>query len=190
MNNFITIVSGLPRSGTSMMMKMLEAGGLEVVTDDIRKPDEDNPKGYYEFEQVKQIKEDQSWLPKCEGKVVKMVSRLLLDLPEEYEYKIIFMRRAMEEILASQRKMLERSGKEAPSAEDDTEMSRLFNQHLQHVEQWMERQPNVDYIYVNYNATIQEPGKTAGKVIDFLDDNLDQSKMAGVVDTNLYRQRK
>ena len=110
-NNNITIVSGLPRSGTSMMMKMLEAGGLEAVTDEIRKADEDNPKGYYEFEKVKKIKEDSSWLEDVKGKVVKMVSMLLYDLPSDYSYKIIFMRREMNEILASQTKMLGRKGK-------------------------------------------------------------------------------
>ncbi|MBS1271532.1 MAG: hypothetical protein MAGBODY4_00664 [Candidatus Marinimicrobia bacterium] len=188
--NSIVIVSGLPRSGTSMMMKMLEAGGLEVVTDDIRKADEDNPKGYYEFEQVKQIKDDQSWLPGCQGKVVKMVSRLLLDLPENWDYKIIFMRRKLEEILASQRKMLERSGKRAPSKEEDAEMAALFERHLDHVDQWMEQQSNADFIHVSYNKTIRSPQETAEKVTAFLGRDLDVEKMLTVVDTNLYRQRK
>ena len=100
----VNIVSGLPRSGTSMMMKMLEAGGIEPLIDHIRKADIDNPKGYYEFERVKQIKEDQEWLDDAVGKVVKMVSMLLLDLPPGYNYKIVFTRREMKEILASQRK--------------------------------------------------------------------------------------
>jgi hypothetical protein len=85
--NTVNIVSGLPRSGTSMMMKMLEAGGMEALTDNIRKADIDNPKGYYEFERVKQIKEDQAWLDDAKGRAVKMVSMLLLDLPEGYNYK-------------------------------------------------------------------------------------------------------
>jgi len=112
MTEIITIVSGLPRSGTSMMMNMLEKGGMEALTDNIRKADEDNPKGYFEFEKVKKIKEDSSWLEKTRGKVFKMVSMLLYELPLTYKYRIIFMKRDMDEMLSSQRKMLEREGKE------------------------------------------------------------------------------
>ena len=109
-SEFMAIVSGLPRSGTSMMMQMLEAGGMEVLTDGIRQANEDNPRGYYEFERVKQIKEDPGWLEEAQGKVVKMVSMLLFDLPAGYRYRIVFMRREMREILTSQRVMLERLG--------------------------------------------------------------------------------
>ena len=90
-DQIIKIVSGLPRSGTSLMMQMLDSGGMEVVTDNIRTADVDNPKGYYEFERVKKIKEDSSWLKDTRGKVFKMVSMLLYDLPSDEEYKIIFM---------------------------------------------------------------------------------------------------
>src|SRR5262245_12295550 len=106
----ITIVSGLPRSGTSMMMSMLEAGGLGALTDGIRAADEDNPKGYYEFERVKKIKQDTAWLADAKGRVVKMISQLLLDLPAAYQYRIIFMRRNIDEILASQKQMMVRRG--------------------------------------------------------------------------------
>ena len=116
----ITIVSGLPRSGTSMMMKMLEAGGMPVLTDSWRSADEDNPKGYYEFERVKQIKTDQAWLPQAQGKVVKMISELLQYLPPIYCYRVIFMRRKLEETLASQRQMLQRRGEPAPVVSDES----------------------------------------------------------------------
>jgi hypothetical protein len=107
----IVVVSGLPRSGTSMMMKMLEAGGIPVLTDYEREADEDNPKGYFEFERVKNLKDgDDAWLPQAKGKVVKVIAALLTDLPSSYEYEVIFMRRAMPEILASQRQMLIRRG--------------------------------------------------------------------------------
>ena len=108
--NPITIVSGLPRSGTSMMMGMLEAGGMAVLTDHVRTADEDNPRGYYEFERVKQIEHDQAWLPEAHGKVVKMIAALLKHLPPGYRYKIIFLQRHLEEVLASQRRMLVRRG--------------------------------------------------------------------------------
>src|SRR5947209_18564630 len=118
MNSEIVIVSGLPRSGTSLMMQMLEAGGLEVVTDGIRAADTDNPRGYYEFERVKKIKTDAAWLPGARGKAVKMVSQLLYDLPAGEAYRILFMDRDLDEVLASQEKMLARLGRSAaPSAE-------------------------------------------------------------------------
>ena len=129
----ITVVSGLPRSGTSLMMSMLEAGGLPPLTDDIRQADEDNPKGYYEYEHVKKLKEDAAWLADARGKSVKIISALLMQLPAAYTYKVVFMRRNMREILASQRHMLVRRG-EAGDPIGDEEMSALFNRHLQQVE--------------------------------------------------------
>ena len=127
MNQTITIVSGLPRSGTSLMMQMLDSGGMEVVTDNIRPPDEDNPKGYYEFEKAKKIKEDPSWLKDMRGKAFKIVSMLLYDLPADEKYKVIFMKRNMDEILSSQNKMLERLGQ---NPNPDDEMGELFAKHL------------------------------------------------------------
>lgn len=103
--DLITIVSGLPRSGTSMMMSMLEAGGMDVLTDGIRGADEDNPRGYYEFERVKQIEHDKGWLSDARGKAVKMVAALLKYLPPEYQYQVVFVRRNMDEVLASQRRI-------------------------------------------------------------------------------------
>src|SRR5438132_4951320 len=108
MHSEITIVSGLPRSGTSLMMQMLDNGGIEVVTDNIRTADTDNPRGYYEYEQVKKIKEEKSWLPQTRGKAFKMVSQLLYELPANEGYRIIFMQRDLDEMLLSQEKMLKR----------------------------------------------------------------------------------
>ena len=109
-NKFITIVSGLPRSGTSMMMRMLEAGGMPVITDNLRTADDDNPRGYFEFEPAKKTKDDPSWLNAAEGKAVKMIYKLLYDLPDRLEYRVLIMRRNMQEVLTSQRKMLDRMG--------------------------------------------------------------------------------
>jgi len=127
--DFVTIVSGLPRSGTSMMMRMLDKGGLPVLADSIRVADEDNPRGYYEFEPVKKTAEDASWLEDAEGRVVKMVYRLLYDLPSNRRYRVIFMRRHMDEILASQKKMLVRKGM-ADNVPPDEEIAALFNSQL------------------------------------------------------------
>src|SRR5512134_2763803 len=147
----ITIVSGLPRSGTSMMMKLLEAGGLPPVTDNIRSADEDNPKGYYEFERVKQLtKGDVAWLPDAQGKAVKVIAALLPHLPAGYHYRVIFMQRAMPEVLASQRQMLIRRGEDPDKIPDDV-LAKLFEKHLKQVNDWVGRQPNVERLDVNYN---------------------------------------
>ncbi len=185
----VTIVSGLPRSGTSMMMRMLEAGGLEVLTDNVRKADDDNPDGYYELERVKQVKNDRAWLEDAKGKVVKMVSALLIELPPTYTYKVVFMRRKMEEILASQRQMLVRQGKPAQSADDDR-MAAMFEKHLRQMEAWIEQQPNMDVIYVPYNELLQHPLEYAKPVNEFLGSRLDTEAMVKIVNPALYRQRK
>ncbi len=139
MDNTITIVSGPPRSGTSMMMKLLEAGGMDIVTDNIRKANEDNPHGYYEYEKVKEIKEDTSWLKETRGKTFKMISQLLYDLPSNESYKVIFMQRNMNEILASQKKMLERMGNSEGGISDE-EMGKFFNKHLSKALEWLDEQ--------------------------------------------------
>lgn len=184
----IVVVSGLPRSGTSMMMKMLEAGGMPVLTDYIRTADEDNPKGYYEFERVKQIEQDQDWLPDAQGKVVKMIAALVKHLPAEYAYKVVFMRRGIEEILASQRQMLIRRGEPTDTISDER-MGELFRRHVVQIEAWLAEQPNMDVIYVEYGSILDEPLKQANRLNDFLDGALDVTKMAEVVDPSLYRQR-
>ena len=141
----IVVVSGLPRSGTSMMMNMLKAGGISLLTDDFRKPDEENPKGYYEFKRVKQLKEDASWLEKAEGKAVKVISYLLEHLPEEYDYGIIFMERKIEEVLASQRKMIEQRGETDNKVSDET-MAKLFEKHLKEVGEMLKSRTNMKTI--------------------------------------------
>ena len=185
----IAIVSGLPRSGTSMMMRMLEAGGVPVLTDRIRTADADNPEGYYEFERVKQIEEDKAWLPDAEGKVVKMIAALLKHLPPEYRYHVILMRRKIEEVLASQREMLVRRG-EPTDAVPDERMAELFAKHVAQVETWLAEQPNFKILYVDYGEVLAEPLAQAERVSQFLDCALDIEKMAGVVDPALYRQRR
>lgn len=188
-NETITIVSGLPRSGTSMMMKMLEAGGLEALTDNIRTADEDNPKGYFEFERVKQIENDKAWLEDARGRVVKLISALLKHLPPSYNYKVIFMRRAMPEILASQRQMLIRRGEPADAVPDD-KMAAMFEKHVAQVESWLAAQPNIQTLYVSYNEVIKDPQSHAELVNKFLGNTLKVDAMVGVADAALYRQRR
>lgn len=185
----VVVVSGLPRSGTSMMMKMLEAGGLPVLVDHVREPDEDNPKGYYEFERVKQIEHDQAWLQEAQGRAVKMVSELLKHLPDGYDYKVVFMRRKMDEILASQKKMLARQGKPTDQVSNE-KLAALFEKHLGQIKAWVARQPNVDVLYVSYNEILSAPREEIRRVNRFLGDALDEEAMVGVIDRSLYRQRK
>ncbi len=185
----IVVVSGLPRSGTSMMMKMLEAGGLPVLADHRRQADADNPKGYYEFERVKQLdKGDKAWVAEAQGKAVKVISALLEHLPPDYQYRIIFMHRAMEEVLASQRKMLEHRG-EANDQVSDEELARLFEKHLAKVQGWLRSQPHFAVLDVNYNAMLAAPRPQIQAINTFLGGILDEEKMAAIVDPNLYRNR-
>jgi hypothetical protein len=187
MNDVITIVSGLPRSGTSMMMRMLEAGGMDVAVDNIREADEDNPKGYYELEKVKDIKNDYSWLDNVQGKVVKMVSMLLYELPSTRDYNIIFMQRDIGEILASQRTMLQRKGNRSDI--NDEEMGKLFNRHLEEIENWLAGQKNIHVLYINYKDVIEDPCKIVHVINHFLNKALNIEKMVETVDGLLYRQR-
>ncbi|MCP4372110.1 MAG: sulfotransferase [Deltaproteobacteria bacterium] len=188
-NDPVVIVSGLPRCGTSMMMQMLAAGGIPIVTDHIRKPDQDNPRGYYEYEKVKQIKKDASWIKKCRGKTFKMVSALLYYLPQNERFKVIFMQRDMNEMLASQDAMLQRLERKTDDS-SNAEMLDRFQKHIREVEKWLEEQKNIEVIYIRHNEVIQGPHECAKLVSRFLEDKLDTVRMAGVIEKPLYRNRR
>jgi len=189
-DEFITVVSGLPRSGTSMMMKMLEAGGIPPITDELREADEDNPKGYYEFERVKQMDQgDTGWVVGSRGKVIKVISALLKHLPSGEQYRVVFVRRNMPEILASQRKMLIRRG-EDPDKMDDAQMAMLFEKHLKQIDEWLKAQPNFRVLYVHYSDVLADPRPQIAKINEFLGSNLNIQAMAEAVDPQLYRNRQ
>lgn len=184
----VIVVSGLPRSGTSMMMRMLAAGGLSILTDEQRRPDDDNPNGYFELEVVKHLREGSSaWLKEANGKVVKVISSLLEFLPGEYRYKIVFMERDFQETLASQKKMLDHRGQE--SRLSDEEMAQQFQTHLAAMKPWLVRQPNMDVLYVNYNTLMAEPEPLCDRIVSFLGLPLDLAQMLAVPDKQLYRNR-
>ncbi|CAN5386711.1 hypothetical protein BH09PLA1_BH09PLA1_23540 [soil metagenome] len=185
----IVIVSGLPRSGTSVMMQMIHAGGMPALADGLRAADEDNPRGYFEFERVKQIKTDKAWLNDARGKVVKMVHLLLLDLPPDNEYRVVFLRRDLEEVLASQKKMLARSGR-AGAALADAQMKSIYTQQIEKVFAWMRQQPNVKFIEIHYRDLIEKPAEQAAAINAFLGGAQDEAKMIAAVDPSLYRNRK
>lgn len=181
----ITIVSGLPRSGTSLMMQMLDKGGVEILTDEKRKADDSNPKGYYEYEPVMSLHKNNDWLDKAKNKGLKVVAPLLKNLNPEFRYKVIFMRRDLAEILRSQQIMI---GKDP-----DTFSIKFYNAYqrqLNTIEKWKQREPNIELIYLNYTDVLDNPKESAEKIESFLGVSLDQIAMAKCVDKSLYRNRK
>ncbi len=189
-NNIITIVSGLPRSGTSMIMKMLDHGKMPLLIDNIRKPDVDNPKGYYEFERVKDLDHDNTWLEMARGKAVKIVSPLLqhLIIDKTFRYKIIFMLRNLDEIIVSQKKMADRLNQ----ADDRIRYNILKQSYTRHIEEvrcWLEQNENIDFMYLNYKDVICNPIPTSEDINTFLELNLNTREMSMVVDNLLYRQQ-
>lgn len=185
----ITIVSGLPRSGTSMMMSMLKAGGLDVLADGIRIADEDNPKGYFEDERVKDLEgmEDKSWVAEARGKVLKVISFLLKDLPEGNTYLVIFMRRNLDEIITSQNKMIAHRG--AKDTTDDEAMKGLYRSDIARARVLSQRNRQFRMLEVHYTDVINDPVSVATRVNGFLGGNLNEEAMATVVDPSLYRNR-
>lgn len=186
----IVVVSGLPRSGTSMMMRMLAAGGIPVLEDGQRAADVSNPKGYFEFEAVKDLDKggDLSWLPAARGKAVKIISFLLTHLPERHDYRVVFMRRDLGEVLASQQAMLVRRG-ETGQAGDDARTREVYTAHLAQVRRFLAARDCFRTLEVDYAAAVQAPAAAAAEVAAFLGRPLDQAAMARAVDDALYRNR-
>lgn len=186
----IVVVSGLPRSGTSMTMKMLEAGGVEVFVDGIRTADEDNPKGYYEYERIKNLAEemDKSWLGGARGKAVKIISYLLKELPASFNYQVLFMRRDLDEILASQAKMLANRGESSDT--DDERMKEIFQDHLWRASYLLRNAGHFDFMDLEYRGVLDSPRQEAERINRFLGGRLDVDRMQAVVDERLYRNRR
>jgi hypothetical protein len=184
----IAIVSGLPRSGTSLMMQMLAAGGLPVLSDGERTADTDNPKGYFEWERVKQLPKEPGIIAEAEGKVVKVISQLLPALPDGHEYRVIFMQRPLPEVMKSQDEMLRRRGTFNPSA-DTAPVEQAFQRHLMEVNKWLAGKPGVQVMRVHYHRVLREAKAVAEELAQFLGAPLDISKMAQQVDGTLYRNR-
>ena len=186
--DFITVVSGVPRSGTSMMMQMLEAGGMQILTDSIRTANQDNPLGYYEFEPVKGLaKGNSAWMPLAQGKAVKIISALLEYLPAGYNYKLVFMHRKMDEVVASQRRMLSHRGEPQSEASDEKLVEMLEN--LNRVRDWLALQPNYTVATIDYNQLVTDPLPQVLTINQLLGGHLDTDRMCAVVNASLYRNR-
>lgn len=179
----VIVVSGLPRSGTSMMMRMLAAGGLDVLTDGVHQPDDDNPLGYFEYAPVNRLREDSSWMSQVRGKAVKVVSPLLPELPPGFSYKVLFMRRATPEVLLSQAKLAK------GRLPNEDRLPAVIARHLAEVDSWIEQTGHVDCMYVEYRSAVFEPVDTARQVAKFLGLPLDIAGMGAAVVPRLYRNR-
>jgi hypothetical protein len=187
----VTVVSGLPRSGTSMMMRMLEAGGLAPFSDGERTADIDNPEGYYEFARVMDLERDpdRSWVRGARGRALKVISFLLRFLPDENAYRILYMRRNLDEVLVSQDKMLDRLGRPAPGG--DLEATKeAYRNDIVAARLFARKQPNMEMLEIHYAEAIADPLGTARAVNRFLGGGLDEAKMAAAVNERLYRNRR
>ena len=187
--DFVTVVSGAPRSGTSMMMRMLAEGGIAPLTDGVRVPDSDNPFGYYEYEPVKRTKADASWLTEAPGRAVKMIHLLLRDLPTDRSYRVILMRRHLTEMVTSQRLMLERLGRDAGNLSDERK-AEIFAAQLDETERWLRSQAAFSCLSMDYNALVANPLPHLERLTEFLGGGLDSAAMAAVIDPSLYRNRR
>jgi hypothetical protein len=184
----ITVVSGLPRSGTSLMMQMIVAGGIEPLTDGLRTADENNPRGYFEWERAKSLKQDPSAIAAAEGKVVKIISALLPLLPDDHEYRIVFMMRPLEEVIASQNSMLRRLGKEVPSTSTASVMT-AFEKHLRETEHLLSTRSNMTVLKIEHAKILADPTEQASRVGAFLGTGVNVELMAAQVERSLHREK-
>ncbi len=183
----ITIVSGLPRSGTSLMMQLLAAGGLEPLTDEARTPDVSNPRGYFEYEPVKSLARDQSWLPQAQGKVVKIIVQLLPFLPPELPVRIILMQRDLDEVLASQATMLK---KDIPSSQQSA-LQATFQKHWEQARREFSTRSESSLLVVNHRELLTQPESVITGLETFLAPvRLNREKMLATIDLGLYRNRR
>jgi len=184
----ITIVSGLPRSGTSLVMQMLKAGGMEVLTDGVRKPDENNPLGYFEYEKVKLLMKDNGWLYEAEDKALKIIAQLLIYLPDDFEYKIIFVERDLDEVLISQKKMLKNMGS-SRSDVDENLLKNAFEKQVTRVKSWLKDQPNCETVFITFKDIILNGTDVLLQLNGFLRQRIDENMAFSVINPQLYRVR-
>lgn len=184
----VTVVSGLPRSGTSLAMQMIHAGGIPALTDGQRTSDDSNPRGYFELERVKQLKQDKSWLDEAAGKVVKVIHLLLAELPDDRPYRVVFMQRDLREVVQSQATMLARSGRAGGQLAPERLIA-VYEQQLKTVEQWLAARPNFSVLRVPYAQLVSDPSGVVPTVNAFLGGTLDEARMRAAVDPGLHRNK-
>jgi predicted AlkP superfamily phosphohydrolase/phosphomutase/tetratricopeptide (TPR) repeat protein len=185
----LIVVTGLPRSGTSMLMQMLAAGGMDVLSDGSREADEDNPRGYLEFEPVKNLLKNSKWLFEARGKVVKIVAPLLTALPADLACRVILCERDLEEVLDSQNRMLLRRGQPASTPERRRMLKNEYARTVARVKATLVRRPGTQLLVIRHSDAIRDPVVTAEQIRNFLDGGLDVAQMAAVIDPALHRNR-
>jgi hypothetical protein len=188
MRDFVTIVSGLPRSGTSMAMQMIAAAGIPPLTDELRTADADNPRGYFEFERVKALRSDKAWLDDARGKVVKVIHMLVPELPDDRAYRVVFLDRDLREVVKSQSTMLGRSGKAGGGLPPERLMA-VYEQQLKQVHAWLSARPNFSVLVVRHAELLRDAAAQASAMAEFLGGSLDVGAMAAAVDPSLHRNR-
>lgn len=188
MGSPVVVVSGLPRSGTSMMMRMLAAGGVPLLVDGQRAPDPDNPRGYFELEAVKATARDHSWVAEASGRCVKVISSLLPHLPEDRTYRVIFMRRALDQVVRSQRAMLERLER-VPQDEDEQRARSALAEHLVEIDTWLQTARHMTVLGVSYERALVEPERQVRRVQQFLELDLDTAAMQRAIEPELQRRK-
>jgi hypothetical protein len=188
MRDFTTIVSGLPRSGTSMAMQMIVAGGIQPMTDGLRAADADNPRGYFEFERVKQLKTDKAWLDDARSKVVKVIHMLVTELPDDRPYRVVFLDRDLREVVKSQSTMLARNAKTGGALAPERLMA-VYETQLKQVHAWLAARPNFSVLAVKHADLIRDAASQAHAMNAFLGGGLDEAAMTAAVDPSLHRNR-
>lgn len=183
-NNTILIVSGLPRSGTSMMMQMIAKSGITILTDELRVADHSNPKGYYEFEPVKSLAKDNSWMDQAQGKCVKIIAQLLPFIRKEFQYKVIYMDRNLDEVLKSQNVMLGKGDQPVNPVIAD-----VFKKQVASVTKFLQESPNIETLTINYRESIEDPAGVAKKVAEFIGKPEMEETMSAAVSKDLYRNK-
>ena len=185
---FITVVSGIPRSGTSLAMQMVVAGGIPPLTDGLRAADEDNPRGYFEFERVRQLRGDKAWVADAVGKAVKVIHLLLTELPDDRPYRIVYVERDLREVVRSQAAMLERSGRRGGGLAPERLIA-VFEAQEKQVRAWLDARRAFSVLRVRHADLVRDPAGQARSINAFLGGDLDEPAMASAVDPSLYRNR-
>jgi predicted AlkP superfamily phosphohydrolase/phosphomutase/tetratricopeptide (TPR) repeat protein len=187
----VLIVSGLPRSGTSMVMQMLDAGGMPILTDALRQADQDNPRGYFEHEAVKALFRDQSWLTEARGKALKVVVPLVRNLPTGCNYRILLIDRDFDEILASQAKMIARRGESIAETPDRSDRLRCeFARQIAQTMSQLGQTEDVRLLSIRHSDVIRDPAASARLINEFAGGGLDCARMSAAVDRSLHRNRR
>ena len=185
----LTIVTGVPRSGTSLVMQMLAAGGHPIASDGVRGADPDNPRGYFELEAAKRLERDASWLQPLAGRALKLLPTLVPSLPPELRYRVLLVRRRLDEVLDSQRAMLARRGETTTPAED-ARLRPAFTAQLARLEAWLAAQDGLVWLRIDHAELLGQPVRAAERLAGFLGGGLDARAMATCIDPALHRQRR